>query len=523
MEYLTIYDVLEEFRKNCYKSAVVDLFDLFDSYEYFANIMSAYMINENGISNDKYEHYNALHKGEIRKPTLGYVIIRFGKIYDDDKVVKNKILETEIPILKAFLEESLRLFENLAKNSFDFSTDIELKILNTDKTDDIPKIIVTLLKIVLALRNEITHNRVRIEIDTFSILKYLYEKLILLTKNLVLGKSTDFLKTEKDIVKCLNYYDSENFYYRNMSYKTEFTENKTKIESLVKILSADRKIIPQDIKNRDFISIPKGGINFSSYNSDGSADIFVDSFYISKYPVTNQEFLLFLDNNKDYYQKRKDYFKKRKEPKEIMKHYFNPEKIVKDNAIYKKERYQKEIADHAVFYVDWVDAVMYCNYLSLQNGLEPVYCEEDYSWDLRKNGFRLPSEAEWYYAVSCGGEETIDENSLICISNQGKYGQTVSNKDLVANKWGICGMLGNIHEFTNDNSKKAGKKKSEVNFDKSVPRKIIKGGSFKSRKEMITFDWATDVPYIDNPHYIGFRVVIKDLPSTLQKKQALIS
>ncbi len=113
-------------------------------------------------------------------------------------------------------------------------------------------------------------------------------------------------------------------------------------------------------------------------------------------------------------------------------------------------------AYYPVYNVHWHDAVTFCNKLSDSAGLERCYNESTGACDFTKNGFRLPTEAEWEYACRAGTTTayyTGDSESDLARAgwydvNSSNVAHPVGQKTL--NAWGLYDMHGNEWEWCND-------------------------------------------------------------------------
>ena len=116
--------------------------------------------------------------------------------------------------------------------------------------------------------------------------------------------------------------------------------------------------------------------------------------------------------------------------------------------------------------VTWYGACAFCNFLSRIKGLDQVYEPSTWECDWGKNGYRLPTEAEWVYAArgntqnefawgselkgavcTFGGSRRIFSNGLTPVGfydGTEKYGlATTSN----ASVFGIYDLTGNVWEW----------------------------------------------------------------------------
>jgi formylglycine-generating enzyme required for sulfatase activity len=141
--------------------------------------------------------------------------------------------------------------------------------------------------------------------------------------------------------------------------------------------------------------------------------------------------------------------------------------------------------DLPVTWVNWYDVVEYCNRLSARNGFEPCYwISGSYvACDFSKNGFRLPTEAEWEFAAKGGpalsaakysGGDLLDAVGWYGGSSPRPVGQKK------ANELGLFDMSGNVGEWCWDRFGTYSRS-SDVN-PVGAPfgqERIVRGGSWK--------------------------------------------
>jgi len=231
----------------------------------------------------------------------------------------------------------------------------------------------------------------------------------------------------------------------------------------------------------DMVRVPAGSFMMGHVsewmeNSQPVHKVHVDAFLIDKYEVTQRAYIALMKEN----------------PSDTKR------------GLRKDDVNTPVGKDYPVTRVSWFDAVRYCNARSAAEGLQQCYDVSTWECDFGKNGYRLPTEAEWEYACRAGTSTRYfygnDVNDLINHANYwsdgGEYREAMIetgkwNRPLPEllpvgqkkpNPWGLYDMLGNAREWCNDWYDRDYYKNSVPNnpYGPEVGgMKVVRGGSYR--------------------------------------------
>jgi formylglycine-generating enzyme required for sulfatase activity len=243
------------------------------------------------------------------------------------------------------------------------------------------------------------------------------------------------------------------------------------------------------------------------------------SFYIGKYPVTQAQYKAVMGRG-----------------------------VLQQQALFTDFMRDYGIGDnYPMYYVSWYDALVFCNLLSIAEGLSPAYSiegrTEPRDWNsiptvdnsalwntvqivAGSNGYRLPTEAQWEYACRAGTTTAFNwginyinytqanyrANSIV--DNNRTAGPYLAWTTLVGsyapNAWGLYDMHGNVREKCWDwyTSTPGSAAKTDPTGAVSGNTRVLKGGSWKDDASRVRSAYRTgSAPGWRMGEDAGFRLV----------------
>lgn len=244
----------------------------------------------------------------------------------------------------------------------------------------------------------------------------------------------------------------------------------------------------------DMVLIPAGEFQMESKNIKVHSNekrvytVYVDAFYIDKYPVTNAQYKAFLTENPQW------------QKNNIHEDYHNGNYL----RTWNRNNYPKGKTDHPVVNVSWYTAMAYAQWI----------------------GKRLPTEAEWEKAARGGLDEKTypwgDQLNTI-MANYGKHiGAPTPIGEYLPNDYGVYDMAGNVWEWCLDEyDRNLPKKLPSRNYDAEAnsmsetinnflsikTSRVLRGGSWASSPKTLQVAYCGAAPPTLTYNSYGFRCV----------------
>jgi formylglycine-generating enzyme required for sulfatase activity len=215
--------------------------------------------------------------------------------------------------------------------------------------------------------------------------------------------------------------------------------------------------------------------------------------------------------------------------------------------------YFEDYPDHPVVNVTWLDAVLYCNWLSEVSGLEPCYgFGKGYEDDLTKvtldpetNGFHLPTEAQWERAARGGlegGAYPWGDEDPKALGNNSQYSGPLAGErlrfsgargplavgsievtspdsirplngfflvDIGGNVWEWCSDFYHGEYYSNspaENPEGPGRRDFPRAEWNAVPPKVIRGGGYNASATEMRCSNRDKLSGMEKRPHVGFRI-----------------
>jgi len=257
-------------------------------------------------------------------------------------------------------------------------------------------------------------------------------------------------------------------------------------------LTADGWVNPNEGEPNDMVLVPGGVFEMGDMHDEYSCEqpvhtVTLSSFYMSRCEITNGQYCEFLNSAlaQGLIAVRKGVIYKAG----LSSAYPYCEASTSDSSsqiaysggvFTVRTKGGRSMVNDPMVLISWYGAVAYCNWRSQQEGREPCYNLSTWACDFSKNGFHLPTEAQWEYAARGGlsGKrfpwgDTIDHSHANYVANSnwytydydtspypasthhptwddGIYPYTSPVGSFPSNAYGLCDVAGNVHEWCND-------------------------------------------------------------------------
>ncbi|MBN1294058.1 MAG: SUMF1/EgtB/PvdO family nonheme iron enzyme [Candidatus Latescibacteria bacterium] len=230
-----------------------------------------------------------------------------------------------------------------------------------------------------------------------------------------------------------------------------------------------------------FVTIPSVSYGVVDGISGIPVTVSVAAFFIAKTEVTQQEYSEIMNNNPSFHKG----------------------------------------ADFPVENVSWWEAVYFCNRKSTNDGLQPCYNLRTGECDLKKNGYRLPTDAEW--GIALAGNTFTDSDDIHAYANIGESNtknipmllQSLAEKktgivgQLRPNENGLYDMIGNVWEWCTDYRNPVGDTPMPPQNPQGPSHgveRVIRGGSFISMVNNWSRGYRSSMKPDYKSRFIGFRL-----------------
>ncbi len=219
----------------------------------------------------------------------------------------------------------------------------------------------------------------------------------------------------------------------------------------------------------DMVLVPAGDFQMGSDNEKANDrekpahTVYVDAFYMDKYPVTNEQYKAFVEANQQWGKQPSNWGKQNRIKKRMLS-IFEKYRGVGYLKHWNGNEFPIAKADHPVTHVSWYASMAYAKWV----------------------GKRLPTEAEWEKAARGGltGQkypwgDILDSNMVYCGKD---VGETTSVGKYPANNYGLHDIVGNVWEWCLDEH-------DEDFYSASSVRNPVAGANTKEDLNLLIHDF----------------------------------